>query len=322
MSAKLAEHSNVELRPLGFGEIFDRAVTLYIRNFVPFAAIVMVLVLPLAFLQYFIDRGSQPDFDAMIRVFQHPGQARNGQLPTIFDSPATVALLAVTALLSYALWPFVMNAVAVGVARLYRNRPVEFRACYEIVLRRWPQIFGLIGIGFLTVFGWYIAAVVVVMTIVLAATALAAAMPPLAVVFVFVAVIFAFLLMLPLLAPLLVALTFAMYAAVIEDRGVIASLLTGFSRVFNRAEFWRAVLFSIAVAAVILGASAMFGAFALLAGFVHLAGLQAVIQALPNAIISPFGVVLLAVYYFDVRIRREAYDLQASLDRLAAPEPA
>ena len=33
----------MELRPLGFGEIFDRAVTLYIRNFVPFAAIVMVV---------------------------------------------------------------------------------------------------------------------------------------------------------------------------------------------------------------------------------------------------------------------------------------
>ena len=312
----------MELRPLGFGEIFDRAVTLYIRNFVPFAAIVMVLVLPLALLQYFMDRGSQSQFDAMIRVFQHPGQIGNGHIPTVFDSPATVALLAVTALLSYALWPFVMNAVAVGVARLYRNRPVEFRACYEIVLRRWPQTFGVIGIGLLIVFGWYMGAVFVAVAIVLVAMALAAAVPALAVAFAFIGVIVAFLLMLPLLAPLLVALTFAMYAVVIEDRSVTASVLTGFARVFNRAEFWRAVLFSIAVAAVIFGASAMFGAFALLAAFVHLPGLQAIVQSLPNAVISPFGVVLLAVYYFDVRIRREAYDLQAGLDRLAVTEPA
>jgi len=32
--------------------------------------------------------------------------------------------------------------------------------------------------------------------------------------------------------------------------------------------------------------------------------------------------VLLSVYYFDVRIRREGFDLEAALDRLTAPQPA
>ena len=141
----------MELRPLGFGEIFDRAVTLYVRNFVPFVAIALVMVLPLAIMGYFIALSSQPQYDWMIRVFQHPSRAGTQPIPTVLDSPGALTLLVATILLSYAIWPFVMNAVAVGVARLYRGRPVEFRACYEVVLRRWPQILGLTGIGILVV---------------------------------------------------------------------------------------------------------------------------------------------------------------------------
>lgn len=312
----------VELRPLGFGEIFDRAVTLYIRNFVPFAAIVMVLVIPLAILQYVIDLASQPQFEAMIRILAHPSLARTEHVPTIFDSPDSLAAFAAVLLLSYAIWPFVMNAVAVGVARLYRDRPVEFRACYEVVLRRWPQIVGVMGVEFLVVLGWYVAAVLVAMAIVFVVVALGAALPAFAFVLGLTAFLLVFALMLPLLAPLVVALTFAMYAAVIEERGVVASLLLGFSRVFNRAEFWRALLFAIAVGAVVVGASTMFSMLGILAAFIHMPGLQAVIQTLPNAVISPFAVVLLAIYYFDVRIRREAFDLETSLERLTAAQSA
>ena len=127
----------MDLRPLGFGEIFDRAVTLYIRNFVPFAAIVMVLILPSAVLQYLIDRASQPEFAALIRIVQHPEAARTQPMPSAFNSPLFVVVFAALLLLTYVIWPFALNAVAVGVARLYRNRPVEFAACYKVVLRRW-----------------------------------------------------------------------------------------------------------------------------------------------------------------------------------------
>ena len=65
----------MELRPLGFGEIFDRAITLYIRNFVPFALIVGVMIVPLAVLQYFVDASSIPQFDAMMKILTHPGKA-------------------------------------------------------------------------------------------------------------------------------------------------------------------------------------------------------------------------------------------------------
>jgi hypothetical protein len=312
----------MELRPLGFGEIFDRAVTLYLRNFVPFAAIVMVLVVPFAILQYIIALGSGPEMDVMFRVLQNPQVARVGHIPTLFDSPAGVAAFIVVMLVGYLLSPFVMNAVAVGVARLYRARPVEFRACYEVVIRRWLQILGLLGLEFLVIMGWYVAAIVVAIAIVFITMAITTTLPAIAVIVGVVAFLGVFFLMLPLLAPLLVALGFAMYAVVIEDQNPVAALLLGFSRVFNRAEFWRAVLFSLATGAIILGASSIFSLLSIFAAFVHWPLLEAVVQTLPTAVINPFAVVLFAIYYFDVRIRREGYDLESSLEHLGATQPA
>lgn len=305
----------MELRPLGFGEIFDRAITLYIRNFVPFAAIVMVLVVPLAILQYFVDLSSQPQLDALVRVFTHPERIRTEHMPPTFNSPASVGIFTALLLLTYAAWPFALNAVAVGVARLYRNLPVEFRICYEIAFRRWRQIMGMIGISLLVFAGWdvVVSGVAVILSL---AIGLFLTLTPVAFWISFAVALIVILALLPSLAPLVVALTFSMYAAVIEERGVVESVVLGFSRVFNRSEFWRSLLFSIAICAVIVGGSAVFGMIGLVAAFAHLPLLQAIIESLARAVIAPFGVVLLAVYYFDVRIRREGFDLETSLARL------
>ncbi len=307
----------MELRPLGFGEIFDRAITLYIRNFVPFAAIVMVLVVPLAILQYFLDLSSQPQLDALVRIFTHPERIRTEHMPPTFNSPASIGIFIALLLLTYAAWPFALNAVAVGVARLYRDLPVEFRICYEVAFGRWPQIMGMIGISLLVFAGWdvVVSAVAVILSL---AIGLFLTLTPVAFWISFAVGLIVILALLPSLAPLVVALTFSMYAAVIEERGVVESLVLGFSRVFNRSEFWRALLFSIAICAVILGGSAVFGMIGLVAAFAHLPLLQAIIESLARAVIAPFGVVLLAVYYFDVRIRREGFDLETSLKRLTS----
>jgi hypothetical protein len=307
----------MELRPLGFGEIFDRAVTLYIKNFVPFAGIVMVLVVPLAIAQYVLDLSSQPQFDAMIRIFRHPNQAASQHIPTIFDSPSSIAVLIVSIFIAYTIWPFALNAVAVGVARLYRNRPVEFRACYEAVLRRWLPMVAMMGLELVVLLAWYFAVILVVVGIALAGTFLAAAWLPLAFLTP-VVIVLATIVIFASLAPLFVALTFAMYSVVIEERSVGAAFVLGFARVFNRSEFWRAVLFAIASGAVVGGASMVIGFLAIVAMFAHLTILEVIVESLARAAIAPFGVVLLAIYYFDVRIRHEAFDIETGLDRLAA----
>lgn len=310
----------MELRPLGFGEIFDRAVTLYIRNAVPFAAIVAMFVLPGAILQYFLNRGSQPEFSALIQILSHPGRGYTQHIPTIFDSPGLIVIFIVSLLVSYLLWPFALNAVAVGVAAVYRNRPISFRACYAVVFRRWLQIFGVILVDLLVALTWYAVLLIVTMAVVFATTILGKLTGSVTfwLWFGVIAVLLMVMASIPLLAILYVALTFSMYSVVLEECGVLAALSLGFTRVFSRAEFWRSLLFAVAAGATVVGGSMVFGVLGVAAAFAHLPGLQSIINGLSGIVITPFAVVLLAVYYFDVRIRREGFDLEANLERLAA----
>src|SRR6201999_2696407 len=132
----------------------------------------------------------------------------------------------------------------------YRNRRVEFRACYEAVLSRWRQIIGLLFVQFFAFLAWYIAVIVIVLAIVVVVIALGAASTAFAFWFGFIAGLAGVLIMAPLLAPLAVSLVFAMYSAVIEECGVGESLRRGFGRVFNRTEFWRSLLFALAAGGV------------------------------------------------------------------------
>ena len=294
--------NSVPFTLFSYGETHISAVLAGLINAVtPIATvIVVVFVLPISILQYLLDLGSQPEFYAFVQILRHPARAQSQHMPTIFESPGLIAILIATLFFTYLLWPFALNAVAVGVAALYRNRPVVFRTSYEIVLRRGLQIVGMILLDLVVALVWYVATVLLIAAVVVVAVLLGKVSA----------------------APLYVALTFSMYSVVIEERGVFESLSLGFARIFNGAEFWRALLFAVAAGATVFGGSMIFGVLAIAAAFAHLPGLQAIIEGLARAVITPFAVVLLAVYYFDVRIRREGFDLEASLERLSATNVA
>lgn len=309
----------MELRPLGFGEIFDRAVTLYVRNFPSFFAIVLVLIVPLGIVQYFVDASQSAQLDAFVRVLRHPGAAP--AVPQLFSSPGDLVTLLLVVAAFYVLWPFALDAVAVGVARLYRNRPVDFAACYRAVLSRWPAILGTLALQAAIVIAWYVAFVVVVFVSILVAAVFARAWLPLGVVG-FALAIAVSLAALAILAPVFIALTFAMNAVVIERRGPIDAIASGFGRIFTRDEFWRSLLFAVAALAVLVGGSIVVAVVAWAALLVHAIALEVVVDSLLRAAFAPFSIVLIAVYYFDVRIRREGFDLEAELEQLAPPVAA
>jgi hypothetical protein len=313
----------MELRPLGFGEIFDRAITLYIRNFVPFALIVGVLIVPLAVLQYFVDVSSIPQWDALMQIFTHPNSTPPAPtMPSFLRNPGTLTLFAVLVMTVYLLWPFALNACAVGIARIYRGRAVEFTPCYRASLKRWPSVIGLLFIEAGLILAWYLAFVIVMVLGVAIAVALTRVSAVVGVLSAFVVILLSLASLLSI-APLVVALTFAMYAIVIEEQGVFAAIGIGFSRVFNRKEIWRALLFSIAAGAIMMGASMLISALVMFAMLLHWVALEVLLTSLFRAAVAPFSAVLLAVYYFDVRIRREGYEIEAGLDRLAtAAQPA
>ncbi len=306
----------MDLRPLGFGEIFDRAITLYVRNFWPFLAIVLVLIVPLAVIQYVLDSSQLAQFDQMIHVFTHPN-APPPALASLFSSPGEIAAIAAVALLYYALWPFVFVAVAFGVARLYGGRPVEFGACYRSVLPHWGAILLTQLVAVAVFVTWYVAFFIVVVAAGVVAALLARASIVLAIV-AFVVLLLLALAFLLALALVFIALAFAMNAVAIENAGPMAAIASGFGRVFARKELGRALVFALAAFAVIFGGSMVVSAVALLALFAHAVAVEVIVSALLRAAIAPFSIVLVAVYYFDVRIRREGYDLEAEIERIAA----
>ena len=309
----------MELRALGFGEIFDRAITLYVRNFAPFFAIVLTLVVPYAIVQFALESGQRGQLDAMMQAIAHPD--RVPPMQSLMASPQQIIAALVVVAIFAALWPFAMAAVAVGVARLYRGLPVRFGDCYAAVLPRWPAMLLALLIEGAIVVAWYVVVVVLLGATVLVAALFVRLWLPLGALAFVVAAAVAIALF-ATLAPLSVAFMFAMNAIVIEQRSAPNAIASAFGRIFTRTEFWRAVLIWIAMFAMLFGVTMFVGIVEWVAMFAHASALAIVADALLRAAFTPFMIVLFSVYYFDVRIRREGFDLQTELEALGTPVAA
>jgi hypothetical protein len=115
---------------------------------------------------------------------------------------------------------------------------------------------------------------------------------------------------------------FAIYAVVIEGAGVGEAIAGGFSRVFNRQEWWRAILLTICAGLIALAGQFIILIVAMIAQVLGQIWLDVALKTLSSLLVYPFSIIIVVVYYFDVRIRREGYDLEAKLLQLRADQPA
>lgn len=292
------------LRPLGFGEIFDRAITLYLKNFLPFVGIALIALIPFALIQYGMDSQQSSAFSQIFTEISHPHGAT--PLPAIGSS--FFAMIFLGGFLAFLIQPLVYGAIAFGIERLYTGEPVGFRACMGASWARWPRILGLIGLSFVAAMGAYIALIVIVAGVVLVAVfthgavnngAALIALGAIALVGMLVAIIWLF-----------VAWAFALYGIVIENLGVFEAIGSGFRRVFNRKELWRALGLTICSTIIAFFAQLLLALVGLLAGHFGAMWLQSAIQAVSSLLVVPFSVIVLAIYYFDVRVRREGLDFE------------
>lgn len=292
----------MEARPLVLGGIFDRAITLYTRHFRTFAGISLAAILPLAIAQYVTLRLEAPQLDAMLAVWQHPESTAG--LPSIFNSPTTIAAAAVSALVGYVLTSLAVCAVGVATADIYRDEPVSAGGAYRAVLARWPAILGVLGIALGVLIVCYVVLIVIVsipLAIAMMSAALAVIVP--------IAALFAILAILFALALLLVSGAFAFFGIVVEGRSVPASIELAVSRIFTRPQFSRALLCGIAAGAVSTLPVGLVDTVALL-GLQHWPAAYVALDSVVRWALLPFSALILAVYYFDVRVRREGLDLE------------
>jgi len=302
--------ANALLRPLGFGEVFDRAVTLYVRNFVPFSLILLFLMVPNGIAQYAFQAQQMGEMAAALKG------ATTADPFAAYRSPAFAVVAVAFALFLLAL-PFAFNAIAVGVARLYSGASVDVRACYAKAFAKFWSTIGMVLMDLLILVG----AAFLIGVVGGIGFAIAVAIGTLGTIFAVVAFVLMAIVMLAItafLGVLAIGLYFAMFALVIEDIPVFDALGEGFRRVFRRGELGRALLIVLATFAVTVLQTIVTYATLGLAYFIHQPWLLTLESVLIGTAIYAFYVILLVVYYYDVRVRHEGLDLEAQLASLAA----
>jgi len=312
------EPAALTLRPLNIGEIFDRAITVYVRNFVVFTLIVLAALAPIGVAQALVAPDQTAQFRQAIDQIQHPTTATAPANPLAAYTPARAIALIGIVLVSLLLLPFVNNAVAVGVAAVYFGKRPDFAKCYATVFSRWPRMLGVAAVFTAIFLAWYVAGLLVIGFSVVLGVFLAGRVILVAILLAVIGIVALIAFAISLMA-LVVVSAFAFYAVAIEDAGVGEAVSSAFSRLVNRREVGKLTLITLSFFVIQGAVLIMSGSLGLLALFVlHSQALEVGISTVFNALLTAFVTVLLSVYYYDVRVRYEALDLEVSLSRLAA----
>jgi len=310
----------LNLRPLPLGELLDRAFSIYFRNIVTFSALLAIVLIPSLLVTYFQTRGI---FGWYISTIQH-------QISNPHSTPDLSALnsfapsdfwTGIQLLIGFFLIPMSYGAVVVGVSRAYVGLPVTFVDCYRQALRRWLPVMILMLL-------WIVLAVVLIVAFAIVGGIFGAvgAMitgvlgSPVLGFFFAVVVIALMLALIGVIIMIYLTSAISFISVVLEKIDPIRALGEAFARVFGGGQFWRGFVLAIALTGIYLGGSLVIGGGgAVLAFLLKAPAMYIIFAGMMQMFFVPFAVVTAAVYYYDIRIRREGYDLQMLIDKFASP---
>lgn len=271
----------LRLRPLGLGEILDDVFRVYRRHFWVLVSIALIVALPGLALQF--ASGSATQFGFLLSILNNlnnPEALAARQPP---DLP-NLAVLALTYLVLIALIPFTLGAIPRASIDIVLGRPVTVGSTLAGVARRYWRLMGV--------------------------TVLYVLISPLA-------------LCLPVFVWLFVRWIVAIPALLAEDVGPVMALDRSWT--LTRNHWWRLfgiLLLIYLLTYVISGALGVFSLpVAVAVPFIPPVVRGAIILTVgtvAGAVVQPALYLCVTLLYFDLRIRREHYDLD-QLARLAVP---
>lgn len=315
------------LRPLGVGEILDRAVTLCVRHFPLLALTWGMFAVVVAVLEYFGTQDQSKMYATLADVLKHPSQGGS------FDWNAIIAATQNTSafngwtaayLIAIVLFtPLPSAALIAAVSSLYLGAPSSLGEAYRVGLLRFPN---LLMYNIL----WLFCAVIAYLAFVFAAIILA---------FVFVAIaqgLHLFGVLFGVVAGMiagLAAIAFALLVTlayeigictcVIDRRNFAEAFTWGLSHVFTRAGLGRSLLVGLASAAISIGYIVVsLTGQAILFGFVHSQALGLAYTAVVDIAGVIFATAFMTIFYYDVRVRSEGFDLTLGAREVAAETSA
>jgi hypothetical protein len=288
----------IALRPRSFGELFDHAITLYIRNFIPFSIIELVQLVPVSAAQ------------TVVQTIAMSSEWRQTSSLLIF-------------LVSFfVLWPLTLGAAANAVSQLYGGSAVDVRACYREAFRRWGAGAAAVAVGATIMLVLAVLALIVTKFFFGPQMALFSgdrSADTIAIGSIGFPIEIASW---TLLSLFWLGTIFAVFALMIEKKRTRYALASGFGMAFDREGWWRILALAFGQAAIVFAEYAANQALKRTFTIGH-DGWVPVLILLPwGLVVSALMHVLLVVYYYDVRIRRDAIDVQEALERLSPMQPA
>ncbi len=291
------------------GDILDQAIRIYRENFVALVTIVAIVTVPLLVIQAVVVGLSLPF-------------AGDFTTPPDIDSPTLIiAVVIVTILVSLVaaiLGIIQLGALTSFVSERFLGRPITVRQAYGNAFRRWlglliaALLLGLAFLGlFLLFFGIiFIPAIAAALTGAESDTASAMAGV-------------GFLCLCVLVIPALIAMlylytrwTFWTQAIMLESYNSTGGL--GRSWKLVKGSFWRVLGFNLLLGILVYALSfGVVGAISVTLIFLPSPVLRFIVQTVFNGllgvIIAPLQYATLTVLYYDLRIRKEGFDLQVQM---------
>ncbi len=312
------------LRPLGLGELLDRAVTLCVRYAIPFSLIYLVYGVPLGVINYFSSQGMTNFIQALtdqMKAQTSGHEADPHALSTAFANSSSTGVWTVLLLVFvFFVSPLVTGGLIEATSEAYFGRVPTFERAYRVAFERWLNLVGINMLYGLAAGALYLVVVIVLFVVALGVIGIAAAAHTAGIVVgVVIGLIFAVAIF---LFALVIAIAYQMsfFACVIERSNFVASFTSGLGRVFNGIGLKRSLLVSLAYVAVALGITIVASV-----GEVVLVGLLrspiagAVFRVIVSLATAAFLTAFMSAFYFDLRVREEGLDLQlaaqATLDR-------
>jgi hypothetical protein len=309
---------NTDLRPLGAGEILDRAVTLYVRRFVAIVSVLAVVTVPLLLIEMLVAPGRVQvfaDLGGLLQAGGDPGKVRAATAAVMRDSHWTGTLLGFNlgaAIVRVLMW----NALLVVVASAHGGLRTALGDAYFRAARCWlAQLVvavvyvALAAIAAVPLLLAYLAVIVVVIGV-----SFTHSVPLTATVGIVLGVAL-LAVAVGVMAWLLMAYELAAVAVATETSNPVTAVETALRRALGRTTRWRTLLAGLVLLAVIYGAAIPIGIAAALVGLVaHEPVLTVAVTGVGNVVLEGLTAAFVVVFALDVRVRREGLDLAALVE--------
>jgi hypothetical protein len=291
------------LRPRGVGELLDAAFTLYRRNFLLLVSIAAVVQVPFAILQLVVYRAA--DIGGRLNTVQNLSNSLGNQNGTLTPDQASQLNTSAGAFAIYfgivlvvqyfVVYPLSLAATTHAVSNRYLDQPATVGGSYRAAFTMWRSLIALVLLLGLAIGGGIaIALVLGVLTGAVAVTGLL------------------FIVVMGFAVVVLVRTTVAAQSIVIErvsGRGGIRR-----SWALTRGFFWRIVgimvllLILQSIVGLLVGLPVLAAASGLSQDARQM--IQQAVSAVSAVFVAPVTLVTLTLLYYDLRIRREGFDIE------------